>query len=67
MMPECAKQTRTLWVNFYARGNGSVHFDRRAADETAERIHVDNPRIACRPCAAMIGDGLRRKVRNAFD
>jgi hypothetical protein len=66
-MPACAKQTRTLWVNFYAKGNGSIHFDRAAADEIAASLHDDNPRIACRPVAAMVGDGLSRRERTAHE
>ena len=58
MMPECCKQTRTLWVNFYAKGNGSVHFERATADEVARSLCEDNPRIACRSIAAMVGEGL---------
>ncbi|SMX27280.1 hypothetical protein TRP8649_01383 [Pelagimonas phthalicica] len=61
MMPKEAKQTRTLHVNFYARGNGSCHFTREAADKFAKHLADENPRIACRPVAALIGDGLGRK------
>lgn len=66
MMPECCKQTRTLWVNFYAKGNGSIHMSRETADDFAKYVD-ENPRIACRPVAAMIGDGLGRKQRQAHE
>jgi hypothetical protein len=51
-------RTHALWINFYWSGNGSTHFTRETADETARLIAGDNPRIACIKVDAVIGEGL---------
>lgn len=54
-------RTPELWINFYAKGNGSVHFTRDAADQMADFTATENPRLACVPVSARIGEGLAVK------
>lgn len=55
--PLRAVRTASMWVNFYAKGNASIHFTRETADEMAFDLPA-NPRIACIEVSAEVGQGL---------